>query len=166
MGHQIVVLGDGQRDARDVGLLKRIGADELASHLTGDAHDRGGIEHRRGDAGDHVGGARSRGRDGDTDLPTGSRVAIRHVRGALFVPHQHVMDLAVLQGVIGRQDRAAGIAEHVPHALSFETLPQYAGSGHASCWHRRFVLHANSLRLLKSKTHRASVSGGAGFGSL
>jgi hypothetical protein len=54
-GDQVVVLRDRQRDACDVGFLKRIRPDEPAAHLTSDAHDRRGVHHRRGDAGDHVG---------------------------------------------------------------------------------------------------------------
>ena len=60
MRDQIVVLGDGQRDARNVRLLKRVGTDELAAHLAGNTNDGRGIEHRRGDSGDHVRGARAR----------------------------------------------------------------------------------------------------------
>ena len=66
-GDQIVVLGDRQRDAGDVGLLERVGADQLAADLTGDADDRRRVHHRRRDAGDHVGGAGARGRDRHAD---------------------------------------------------------------------------------------------------
>ncbi len=37
--HQIIVFGDGQRDAGDVGFLKRVRPDELAANLSGDADD-------------------------------------------------------------------------------------------------------------------------------
>ena len=69
MRDQIVVLGDGQRDARNVGLLKRVRANELASHLPRNANDRRGIEHRRGNSGDHIGGARTGCSDGHTHAP-------------------------------------------------------------------------------------------------
>jgi hypothetical protein len=39
--------------------------------------------------------------------------------------HQDVMDIAVLQRVIRREDRAAGIAEYGGNALLFETFPEY-----------------------------------------
>ena len=68
-----------------------------------------------------------------TATPTssaGARIAVRHVRGALLVAHQHVMDLAVLQRVIGRQNRAARIAENVLHAFALQTLPKNARPGH------------------------------------
>jgi hypothetical protein len=38
--HQEIVLGDRQRDAGDVGLLKGVGADDRAAHLSRDADDR------------------------------------------------------------------------------------------------------------------------------
>jgi hypothetical protein len=46
MGDQIIVLRDGKRDARDVGLLKRVGTDELAANLPRNADDGRRIEHR------------------------------------------------------------------------------------------------------------------------
>ncbi len=165
MGHQIIVLGDRKSDAGDVRFLKRVGADQLASHLSGNADDRRRIEHGRGNSGDHVGGARARSGDGDSNLPAGSRVAVGHVRGALLVTHQNVMNLAVLERVVGRQNGAAGIAEDDLHALTLQAFPKNAGARSCSfpiC----LVHHGPVLALLKSKTHRASVSGGAGFGSL
>jgi hypothetical protein len=69
-----------------------------------------GIEHGGGDSGDHVGRSRPRGCDRNSHLSAGARVAVGHVGCALLVTHQHVMDLAVLQRVIGRENRAAGIA--------------------------------------------------------
>ena len=124
MGDQIIVLGDGQRDAGDVGFLKGIGADQLAAYLTGDANDGRRIHHGGGDAGDHVGGARARSRDRHPDLAAGARIAIRHVGGALLMAHQDVMDVAVLQGVVGRQNRAARIAEDVLYSLALQAFPK------------------------------------------
>ena len=96
VGHQIVVLGDGQRDPGDVGFLKGVGADQLAAHLSGDADDRRRIEHGCGNSRDHVGRAGSRSRDGDAHLPAGARVTVGHVRRSLLVAHQDVMDVAAL----------------------------------------------------------------------
>ena len=48
--HQVVVLGDRQRDAGDVGLLEAVAANQLAADLAGDADDRHGVHHRGGDA--------------------------------------------------------------------------------------------------------------------
>ena len=65
---QVVVLGDRQRDAGDVGFLERVRANQPAADLAGDADDRRGVHHRRRDAGDHVGRAGTGRRDGDTDF--------------------------------------------------------------------------------------------------
>src|ERR1035437_608241 len=137
------------------------------------------IEHGRGDSRHHVGGARARGGDGDSHLPAGARVAVRHVRRSLLVAHQNMMDLTALQRVICGQNRSAGITEYVGHSFTLQALPQDACAAHTfdgyalvSC---NFVSHGCLVLpvprqlfpwLLKSKTHQASVSGGAGFGSL
>ena len=123
-GDQVVVLGDRQRDAGDVGLLERVGSDQLAADLAGDADDRRRIHHRGGDAGDHVGRARTGGGDRDADLPRRAGVAVGHVRGALLVPHQHVANRVLQHRVVGRQNRAARIAEHVGHAFADQRFPE------------------------------------------
>ena len=74
-------------------LLERIGADQLAADLAGDADDRRGIHHRGGDAGDHVGGAGTGCRDGHADAAARARIAVGHVRGALLVANQDVVDV-------------------------------------------------------------------------
>ena len=40
IGHEEVVLGNGHRDAANISLLERVGADRLARHLTGDRDHR------------------------------------------------------------------------------------------------------------------------------
>ncbi len=56
-GDEEVVLGDGQGDAGDVDLLKRVGAEDFGGDLAGDGDDGDGVEHGGGDAGDEIGGA-------------------------------------------------------------------------------------------------------------
>ncbi len=124
VGNQVVVLGDRKRDAGDVSFLKGVGADQLAAHLPGDAHDGRRIQHRGGDAGDHVGRPRPRSRNRHSNLATGPGIAVRHVGGALLVAHQDVVDIAMLQGVIRRQNCASGIAENVLYALALQALPK------------------------------------------
>src|SRR5208282_4292366 len=139
-----------------------------------------------GDSGDHIRGSRPRGRDRNPHLSTGPRVAVSHVGCALLVAHQHVMDLAVLQRVIGGQNGAAGIAKDVLHAFPFQTFPKDTGAGHClrlglglglnHGWRDFRIGHATSLRwsysdaimrvLGKNKTHLASVSGGWDSGAL
>ena len=118
------MLGDGQGDAGDVGFLKGVGADQLAAHLSGNANDGRRIQHRGGDAGDHVGRARSGGRDRNPNVAAGAGVAIRHMGGALLVAHQDVMDIAMFQRVIRRQNCASRITEDVLHAFALQAFPQ------------------------------------------
>ena len=120
---QVVVLGDRQRDAGNVRLLERVGAEHGRGDLAGDAHDGRRVHHRRGDAGDEIGGAGSRGRDGDANLAGSARVAVRHVRRALLVSHEHVPDGERGERVVGRHDRAARIAEDGLDALADESFP-------------------------------------------
>ena len=129
LGHQVVVLGDRNRAAGDVGFLERIAADELRRDLPGDANHRNRVEHRRGDAGDQVGRARARSRDADADLARSARVAVGHVRGALLVAREHVVDRVLDHRVVGRHDRAARIAEADLDPLAYERFPDDAGSG-------------------------------------
>ena len=90
--HQVVVLGDRQRDAGDVGLLERVGSDQPAADLARDADDRRRVHHRGRQAGHHVGGAGARGRDRDADLAGRARVAVGHVGRALLVAGEDVAD--------------------------------------------------------------------------
>src|ERR1039457_3317512 len=97
----------------------------------------------------------------------------------LLVAHQNMIDLTALQRVICGQNRSAGITEYVGHSFTLQALPQDACAAHTfdgyALVSRNFVSHGclvlpvpRQLFLwpLKSKTHQASVSGGAGFGSL
>ena len=57
----------------------------------------------------------------DADLVRRARVAVGGVDGALLVPHQHVLDLVLLEElVVDVEDRAARIAEDVLDAFFLE----------------------------------------------
>ncbi len=128
---QVVVLGDRQRDAGDVGLLERVRSDELAAHLARDADNRRRVEHRSRDAGDHVGRARARRRDRDADLAARAGVAVRHVGRALLVPHEDVMNRVSQHRVVRRQNRAARISEDVGDAFTNQRFPQRLCTSHS-----------------------------------
>ena len=109
---QEVVLGDRHRDAGDVGLLERVGADQAAADLAGD-RDHGdrvhvGVGQRR----HQVRRAGARGRHAHSDPAGGVGVAARGVPAALLVPNQHVAQLhRIEQRIVDRQHRAAGDTE-------------------------------------------------------
>src|SRR6266849_1154855 len=111
-----IVLGDRHSDAGDVDFLEGIGAEQLAADLAGDANDRRRVEHGGGNAGDHVGGAGTGGGHGNADSPAGARVAIGHVRSALLMAHQNVVQLGFAERVVYREDCSAGIAKDVANA--------------------------------------------------
>jgi hypothetical protein len=123
LGDQEVVLGDGDGDPGDVGFLEGVGADHAARHLAGDGHHRDRVHIGVGDGGDQVRRAGAAGRHADADAPGGLRVAGGRVAGPLLVPHQDVPDdLRVEQRVVGRQDGAAGDAEHHVSAHPLERV--------------------------------------------
>ncbi len=113
LGDQEVVLRDRHRDAADVGFLEGVGADRLGGDLAGDRDERHGVHVRVRDRGDQVGGAGARGGHADADLAGGLRVPGGGVAGPLLVTDQDVPDAGgVHQRVVGREDAAAGDAEH------------------------------------------------------
>ena len=132
-GHQIVVLGDRQRDARHVRLLERIGADELAAHLAGDADDRRAVHHRCCDTRHHVGCAGPGCRDRDANPAARARIAVRHVRGALLVTDEHVADRIIEHRVISRKNGPAWITKNIGHPLANETFPNDLRSSAFHC---------------------------------
>ena len=129
VGDQEVVLGDRHRDAADVGLLEGVGADRGRGHLAGDGDHRHRVHVGVGDRRDQVGRARAAGGHADADLAGGDGVPLRGVAGALLVAHQDVPDLGVVEGVVRRQDRAAGDAEDVLRAGALERLDQALRAG-------------------------------------
>src|SRR5260370_641811 len=73
--------------------------------------------------------ARTRGGHGYTDSTAGARVAVSHVRGALFVAHENVVQLGFAEGIIDRKNRAAGIAEDFTHAKTRERFAKDFSTG-------------------------------------
>ena len=131
-GHQPGVLDDRHRDALDVGLLERVGADQVRRHLAGDADDRRRVEVGVGDRSHQVGRPGAGRGDGDADPAGRPGVALGHVAGALLVAHEVVADRCGRRRprVVQRQDRAARKAEHVGHALGLEAADDRLGAGH------------------------------------
>ena len=128
-GDDHVVLRDRHGDAGDVDFLKGVGAEKFAADLAGDADDRRRIEHRGGNAGDHVRCAGAGSRHGHADAAGGARITVGHVRGALFVTHQNVVELGFAERVVHRKNRASRIAENVPHAESRERFAENFRTG-------------------------------------
>ena len=131
VAHQPVVLGAGPGDADGVAFLERVIADQVGRHLPGDADQRDRIHQRVGQRRHHVGGAGTRGHQHHARLAGGARIAFGGVARALLVPHQDVLDVALLKHlVIDRQHRAAGIAEDVLDAMIDQRADDHRCAGH------------------------------------
>ena len=131
VAHQPVVLGAGPGDADGVAFLERVVADQVRRHLAGDADQRDRIHQRVRQRRHHVGGARSRGHQHHARLAGGARIALGGVAGALLVPHQDVLELALLEKlVIDRKHRAAGIAEDMLDAMIDHRAHDHRCAGH------------------------------------
>ena len=138
VGEQEDVLGARRHDVEDRRLLERVGTHRRARHLTADQHhrDRVGlaVAHRR----DGVGGAGSGGHQEDADPPARARVASGHEAGALFGGGDDQPDLlfgrarlvVAEDGVVGRQDRAAAVAEDGVDALVGQHVDDRIGADH------------------------------------
>ncbi len=124
------MLGDRQRDAGDVDLLESVGAEDFRRDLSGDGDDGDGVEHGSGEAGDEVGRAGAGGGHADAGATGCARVAVGHVRCALLVADEHVVDGGEFaQRVVDRKDRSAGVAEDGGGAFAGERGPEDFGAG-------------------------------------
>src|SRR6266581_3064537 len=129
-GNNHIVLRDGHGDAGDVGFLEGVRAEELAADLAGDANNRRGIKHGGGDARDHICCARAGSGHGDADAAARAGVPVGHVRGALLVADEDVVNGGSAQRVVGRQNRPARVAEEVLHAEAHECFAEDFGASH------------------------------------
>ena len=124
--NQVVVLGDGQRDAGNVGLLEGVRPDRRPPHLSRDHHHRHRVHLRRCYSGHQVGSSGPGRCPRHSRTPGHPRVAVRRVRSALLVSHEYVSDLRILrQCLVERQDRAPRKAEDNVHAFSNQRFADY-----------------------------------------
>ena len=128
-----VVFCDRHGDAGDVDFLKSVGAEQLAADLAGDADDGRGIEHGRGDSGDHVRCAGAARCHGDAYAAGGARITIGHVRSALFVANENVVQLGFAERVVDGENRAAWISKDM---LNAELSKRFAEDFCAGEFHR------------------------------
>ncbi len=128
--HQVVVLGAGAGDAEGVGLLERIAADEFGGDLAGDGDDRNGVHHGVHQAGGEVGGAGPGGGAADTDFAGRPGIAFRGEGRVLFMAHQYVADVVLVEHVVERQGDAARIPEHAVDAFPHQTFQQHFCAAH------------------------------------
>ena len=116
--HQEIVFDARARDADGIAFLERVLADGMSGHLAGEDHQRNRVHVGSGDAGHGVGRPRARSHQRNADLAGGTCVAVGSVHRTLFMAHQDMLDLVLLeQLVVNEQYRATRIAEHMFDAL-------------------------------------------------
>lgn len=120
------MLNNGARNAHHVSFLKSIGADQAAVHLAGDNNHRNGIHVGGGNAGNSIGRTRPGGDQHHTGLAGCSRVPVGRMGGSLFVAHEDMFDLVLVEdGIVNMQHRPTGIAKQNVHALIVQRTNQH-----------------------------------------
>jgi hypothetical protein len=127
--HQVVMFGGRAGDAGGVGFLEGVVADQMGGDLAGEADDGDAVHQGVDQAGDGVGRTRAAGDEHDADAAGAAGVAFGGVDGGLFVADEDVADGVLLEdGVVDRQDGAAGVAEDDLDALVLEGAQEDFGA--------------------------------------
>ena len=110
---KVVMLGDGQRNTRDINLLEGVGTDLCAENVTRDGQHGNAVQVRRRNTGNQVCRAGTGGGKHNADLTRSARVAVSGVCRALLVRRQDVLDLVLIfiQRIVNVNDLTAGITE-------------------------------------------------------
>ena len=127
---EIAVLHDRQRDADDVGLLKRAAPDHRLRHLAGDGDERAGIHVGVGDGGDEIRRAGAAGAHAHAGLAGDARITFGGKRATLFVARKNGADLRVRERLVNFHARAAGIGEDDFNAFAFEGFDKDVAAPH------------------------------------
>ena len=129
-GHEVAVLGDGAGCADDVRFLERVAPNLGADDLPGDGDHRHRVHVGGAESRDQVQGARTGRGEHDSRLARGAGVAVGHVRGALLMADQDVLEVGVLgQVLVDRQVGAARVAKDVLDTFALQRFQDHVGSG-------------------------------------
>ena len=122
--HREIVLGDGHRDALDVGFLKAVRAKARRGDVAGEGDHGHRVHVGRGNAGDEVGGTRPAGGQHHAGTAGGAGITVCRMGGALLVGGQHMGDAVgvLVQLIVKVQHCAAGVTEDGIHPLLAEHL--------------------------------------------
>ena len=109
---QEVVLDARPCDAHGVALLEGIQANGVGGHLARDDDHGDGVHVGRGNARDRIREARATGHNADARLLARSRIGVGRMHGGLFVPHEDVLDLVLLENfVVDVENGPTGVSE-------------------------------------------------------
>ena len=121
LADDVAVLDKRLARARDVRLLKDVSAQQVASYLTGNGDHRNRIRIGGGNAGNQIGRAGARGGNANAGKAAAAGIAACRMRRVLLLTHQNVLNGRIIELVIERANRRAGVAEHNLNALRFQT---------------------------------------------
>ena len=131
VAHEIVVLGTTAGDTDRVAFLKRIGANEMARHLSGDDHHGNGIHHGVRNWCDGVCRSGPGRHEHDTRLAGGPRIALGGMTGTLLMANQNVANLLLpIKRIIDRQNGPTRITEEHLYALLGQGSYHNLGTAH------------------------------------
>ena len=118
------MLGNGHRDALNVGFLKAVLAKARRGYVAGEGHHGHRVHIGCGNAGDQIGGTRAAGGQHHTGAAGGTGITVCRVGRALFMCRQHMGDAVriFVQLIVKVQHCAAGITKKGVHALLAEDL--------------------------------------------
>ena len=122
--HREVVLGNGHRDALNVGFLKAVLAKARRGYVAGEGHHGHRVHIGCGNAGDQIGGTRAAGSQHHAGASGGAGIAVCRVSRALLVGGEHMGDAVriLVQLIVKVQHCAAGITKKGVHALLAQDL--------------------------------------------
>jgi hypothetical protein len=145
VANQPVVLRAGACNPDSVALLKRIIADEMRRHLSGDHDQRNGIHQRIGQSGNGIGCPRPRSDQHDARFSGGTRITFGGVHSTLLVTNENMDQLVVLEKrVVDRKYRAAGVTKDMFHVVVFEGTDnnfRAAQFQHVCGWYCGLLVH-------------------------
>ena len=118
----VAVLDKRLTGAGDVSLLKHVSAQQVAPDLTGDGDHGNRVRISRGNAGNQVGRTGPRGCHANTGKSAAAGIAACRMRRVLFLTNQNMLDGRIIELVIERTNRRAGIAKDDLNALRFQTF--------------------------------------------
>ncbi len=127
---EIAVLHDRHGHADDVRLLKRTATDHVLVHLTGDGHQRAGVEISVGDGGNEIRCARAGGAHAHAGFAGGAGITFRGEAAALFMAGEDRADLGLRERLMDLHARAARIGEDRFHASALEGFDKNVAAQH------------------------------------
>ena len=96
----VTPLRDRLRHTHEVDLLESIGTEGTDGHLTGNDHDRCGVEHGIGHTCQRVGDTRTTGHQGNAYLSRDTGIALGSMGGSLFMTHEDMVETFLLSSCI------------------------------------------------------------------